>query len=96
VNDHSIAIETSTQELVSCSPQIEPKSAIIELTETLDHELSIPVEVARPLLKCEEIAMPVIEQLLDAHGRLRELVQEIMKYKEGMITAVNVFHHVRG
>ncbi len=52
------------------------------------------IEIARPLLEGEEIALAVVEYLEDFERRVRQLVEEIMQHEERVISAIDVFDHV--
>src|SRR5271169_2320427 len=61
VNHHPIAIKAAAKELVCRSPEIQTKATIVELTEPLDDEFAVGIEVACPLSEGEEIAVAVVE-----------------------------------
>src|SRR6516225_1690539 len=60
MNDHPVAIEAAAKELVCRSPEIQTKATIVEFAEPLGDKFVIGVEVARPLLEGEEIAVAVV------------------------------------
>src|SRR5262249_51894988 len=61
--DHPVARETAAQEFVGRAPQIKTKAAVIKIAEPLNDKIAVGVEIARPLLECEKIAVAVVAYL---------------------------------
>ena len=80
--------------LPASAKEIEAEPTVVELAETFDDGGPIAVEVPRPLLECQEIAVPVVLQLDQLEWRLGELVEEIVQHKKRVVPAVDVLHHI--
>jgi hypothetical protein len=94
LDNHTIAVQTSAQKLVGGTPEVQAKAAILEVTEPLDDEVLISLEIQRPLVEGQVVAVTIIEDLENLKRRLCQLIQEVVQHQEGVISAVNVFHHV--
>src|SRR4029077_12101874 len=93
---HAIAVEAAAQKLVGGAPEIEAEAPVVEIAEALDDEFPVGVEIARPLLEGEEIAVAVVQDLHHLQRGLGELVEEIVEDQEGVVAAVDVFDHEGG
>ena len=95
VDYHPIAIQASAKELVCRPRQIQAKATIVELTELLDDEFAVGIEIACPLLEREEIAVAVVEDFQNVERRPGKLGKKIMQNEKGVVSGVNVLHHER-
>jgi hypothetical protein len=55
VQNHPVAIQAATVELIRSTPQVQPEPAVVEFSEIVDHKIPVVVEIDRPLLKCKKI-----------------------------------------
>src|SRR5690348_275718 len=51
LDDHAIAIEAAAQEFIGGAPEIQPKTAVIEISKALHDKIPIGIEILRPLLE---------------------------------------------
>src|SRR5579863_10275572 len=79
LDDHAIAVEASAEELVRRPPEIEAEAPVVELAEALDHVRPVGVEIARPLLEGQEIAVSVVEDFDHLERRLGKLVEKVVQ-----------------
>ncbi len=78
MDHHPIAIEATAEKLIRRSPQIQAKAPIVEFAEALNDEFAVGIEVARPLLEREKIAVAVVEDLKDVERCPGKLVKKVM------------------
>ena len=78
MDHHPIAIQAAAEKLECRSPQIEAKAPIVEFAKALNDKFAVGIEVARPLLECQKIAVAVVEDLKDAEWCPGKLVKEVM------------------
>src|SRR5271166_3571759 len=95
MNYHPIAIKAAAKELVCRSPEVQTKATIVELTEPLDDEFAVGIEVARPLLEGEEIAVAVVADFQNMELCPGKLVEKVMQDQKGVVPWINVLHHER-
>src|SRR5260370_19427584 len=93
MDEHTIAVQAAAKKLVCRPPQIQAKTPVVELTEAVDDKFTVGIEVARPLLKGEKIAVPVVEDFEGAQGCPGQLVEKVMQNEKRVVPRVNVLYH---
>ncbi|HEY5945170.1 MAG TPA: hypothetical protein VIV40_06750 [Kofleriaceae bacterium] len=74
-------------------PKIQAEAPIVEVAEVLDDELAVRIEVARPLLEGQEIAVAVVEDFENVQRRLGKFVEKVVQDEEVGGPRIDVFDH---